>query len=440
MCLGRSVAPIKRFLETCREFADKQRESFITVRTIGQYYHRESWDNTVLRPLRPLDTVHMDMQVKKDLVEDITNYLNPATRRFYTSRGIPYRRGYLLHGPPGTGKTSLSLALAGMFGLELYIVQVPTLGSDMELERLFSALPPKCIVLLEDIDAVGVKRQPMEKTKTNSDHEKPPWAADFEAATKGRGRCSLSGLLNVLDGVVSQEGRIVFMTANFSDNLDEALVRPGRIDKIIYMGRINREAAEEMFMRMYEPDKDEKPNAAETCAQTTVNKEELKTLATAFGSLVPRGVFTPAQLQGFLLNHRGEPNVAVARVEEWAEVEQKRMEEAEERERDTAKQKREKVESDERDREMRKAEMLAAALGKMSSQQNPVAVHPSLMEGASPLGLPQTNHANKPNGQSLLKAPDSKTTNGVTKDTSPTAASSDLDKGEETGEVLPVQH
>lgn len=98
MCLGRSVDPIKRFLNTCRDFSDKQREAFITVRASRSQHFRESWDTTILRPIRPLETVHMARDTRDDLVNDIDNYLRSSTRRFYTSRGIPYRRGYLLHG------------------------------------------------------------------------------------------------------------------------------------------------------------------------------------------------------------------------------------------------------------------------------------------------------------------------------------------------------
>lgn len=393
MCLGRSVAPIKRFLETCREFADKQRESFITVRTMGQSHYRGSWDNTILRPLRPLDTVHMDKTVKDDLVNDIANYLNPATRRFYTTRGIPYRRGYLLYGPPGTGKTSLSLALAGMFGLELYIVHVPTLSSDMELERLFTALPPKCIVLLEDIDAVGVKRQVAEQTKTKAKQGQPPWVDEMDTFTRGRTRCSLSGLLNVLDGVTSQEGRIVLMTANIADNLDEALIRPGRIDKMIFMGRIDRDAAEEMFLRMFEPDHEEEPNAAETCAPAVMDMEELKKFATTFSSRVPRGVFTPAQLQGFLLNHRGNPGVAVAEVEEWTLAEEKRMKEALEQEKVAAQQKLKKNEDKEDAKMTRVADKLAAVLGNKLPQYPSTASQARPMAASTTNGMPATNGA-----------------------------------------------
>jgi chaperone BCS1 len=109
MCLGRSVVPIKRFLNECRDFAEKQREKYVTVRASKQQYQRDSWDVTILRPIRPLETVHFDETTKAELVADIQNYLDPNTRKFYATRGIPYRRGYLLHGSPGTGKRSFSL-------------------------------------------------------------------------------------------------------------------------------------------------------------------------------------------------------------------------------------------------------------------------------------------------------------------------------------------
>jgi chaperone BCS1 len=122
MCLGRSVEPIKRFLTACRDFAEKQREKYITVRASKQQYQRDSWDVTILRPIRPLETVHFDETTKAELVADIQNYLDPNTRKFYAARGIPYRRGYLLHGTPGTGKTSVF----SLFSLHQWVSEFAT--------------------------------------------------------------------------------------------------------------------------------------------------------------------------------------------------------------------------------------------------------------------------------------------------------------------------
>lgn len=333
MCLGRSVEPIKRFLNACRNFAEKERESYVTVRASKSQYGDESWETTILRPIRPLETIHFDEKVKAELVADIRNYLDPATRRFYTQRGIPYRRGYLLHGPAGTGKTSLSLGLAGLFGLELYLLHVPSVRTDTDLERLFTTLPPRCFILLEDIDAAGIK------DRGNFDKDEQEGNEDEEDDDEDRShygpRChiSLSGLLNVLDGVASQEGRIVLMTSNFAERLDRALVRPGRIDRMIFLGNISQRSAELMYKRMYELDPS---NPSAQALQATIGEEKLQQLALEFSSGIADNTFTPAQLQGYLLNWRSDPQGAVDNLAEWAKGEIASMEEAKKRAKDAA--------------------------------------------------------------------------------------------------------
>lgn len=344
MCLGRSAEPIKQFLEACREFADKAREQYVTVRASKSQYGDESWETTILRPIRPLETIHFDEDAKKELVDDIANYLDPVTRRFYTQRGIPYRRGYLLHGPAGTGKTSLSLGLAGFFGLELYLLHVPSVQGDADLERLFTTLPPRCFILLEDIDVVGIKRRP-EDHERGEDEDGRGLDDDDESADRspryGRSAVTLSGLLNVLDGVASQEGRIVLMTSNFADKLDRALVRPGRIDRMIFLGHISPRSAELMFLRMYErdpsaPDQAQAQAQAQEARQDDGGGDALQGLALRFGGRIQDGTFTPAQLQGYLLNHRNSPRTAADQVDAWAREEMASMEEAKKRARDAA--------------------------------------------------------------------------------------------------------
>nr|XP_036583943.1 mitochondrial chaperone bcs1 [Colletotrichum truncatum]KAF6793202.1 mitochondrial chaperone bcs1 [Colletotrichum truncatum] len=336
MRLGRSIKAIKEFLDNCRNFADRQRESFITVRTTKNQYGQEAWDTTILRPIRPLETVHFDEQTKKDLVSDIETYLDPATRNFYTERGIPYRRGFLLYGPPGTGKTSLSLALASYFNLELYLVHIPSIRGDGDLENLFTALPPKCIVLLEDIDAVGIERRKKLDMDIDSGDES---SSDSSERDFGRCQCTLSGLLNVMDGVASQEGRIVLMTSNVAHKLDKALVRPGRIDRMIYLGNISHHSAKSMFERMYRPHTSGVPTLSKTEADATLmqhQEQEFDNLAEDFSKQIPDDIFTPAQLQGFLLKYRGTPKTAVERIAEWVIEEKAIMDEGQRRKKEEA--------------------------------------------------------------------------------------------------------
>jgi BCS1 N terminal. len=61
--LGRSVEPIKRSLQKCRDFADKQRVPYATMRICKRSYD-ETWDTSILKPLRPLETVHFDEDIQ----------------------------------------------------------------------------------------------------------------------------------------------------------------------------------------------------------------------------------------------------------------------------------------------------------------------------------------------------------------------------------------
>ncbi|KAK7753739.1 hypothetical protein SLS62_004363 [Diatrype stigma] len=349
VCFGRSAAPIKGFLAACRAFTRDQKESFVVVRFSSGGHCM--WDQKALMPIRPLDTIHLDRNTKSELLDDVTNYLDPRTRRFYVSQAIPYRRGYLFYGPPGTGKTSLAIAIAGFVGLPLY--RLPSIDSDRSLSALFSQLDPWCIVLLEDIDVVGMRR------------DRAGVAAENQGGGKSGGSCTLSGLLNVLDGVTSQEGRIVIMTANEPESLDEALIRRGRIDKEIYLGHISADCARQMFMRMTAPEftgnsvaaaaaaaattptkrhggdhgigegscitmterdanchMSTPPHATTTAAAATGDEIETREkLSREFASRVPENTITPAQLQEYLLYYRGNPEGAAANIAAWVDKE-----------------------------------------------------------------------------------------------------------------------
>jgi chaperone BCS1 len=109
-CFGRSPAPIKKLLQDAKNLyhADHQRKTVIrrpASKEMRRYGGRSCWNAVANRPCRPMDTVVLDSERKKAVLEDINEYLNPTTPRWYSNRGIPYRRGYLFHGPPGTGKT-----------------------------------------------------------------------------------------------------------------------------------------------------------------------------------------------------------------------------------------------------------------------------------------------------------------------------------------------
>lgn len=159
-CLGRSPQPIKNLLRDIKASSIARKAHSTTIRHPTPRERARwggAWSKTASRPSRPLSTVILAADQKAAIVKDMNEFLHPLSAGWYARRGIPYRRGYLFHGPPGTGKTSLSFALAGLFGLDVYAVslQEPAL-TEGDLMLLFNGLPRRCVVLLEDVDAAGL--------------------------------------------------------------------------------------------------------------------------------------------------------------------------------------------------------------------------------------------------------------------------------------------
>jgi len=326
-CLGFTPAPLKQLLMDVKAFAAQKNRSNTTVRRAGTNYEG-GWRTQLVRPSRPLDTVYMDEAIKKDVLEDMHEFLGTDTPRFYARRGIPYRRGYLFHGPPGTGKTSLSFALAGEFGLDLHVcgLRDPQM-TEQRLTDLMSNLPARCIVLIEDIDSAGIKRDDVAELPT------PTETDNVHTGRPGRGRqgfadpdrqqgITLSGLLNAIDGVSSQEGRLLIMTTNHPEKLDPALIRPGRVDQQVYFGNASATHMRQIFLRMFTRDppvEGEGVGAADDRKSVTdVDTVQLEDMAARFAEALEEDVFTPAEIQGFLLVHRKSPSKALESVLAWS--------------------------------------------------------------------------------------------------------------------------
>lgn len=169
-------------------------------------------------------------------------------------------------GPPGTGKTSFICAIAGHLKLNICYLNLSSGNLDDDgLNRALNDAPGHSIILLEDIDAVFVQRHQVSQDRH-------------------RRTVTFSGLLNALDGVRSQEGQIVMMTTNHKDNLDPALLRPGRADVHAHLNNASHSQMTNMFKRMF-PDEDE-------------------SMADKFANKLPEFKLSMAKIQGHLLKYR----------------------------------------------------------------------------------------------------------------------------------------
>ncbi|RMZ84399.1 hypothetical protein DV738_g757, partial [Chaetothyriales sp. CBS 135597] len=296
-CLGRSTAPIQDLMEQVFH-ANKDKEKTLTIirrpHTSGYSTHL-SWSRLTSKPRRALNTVVLEATQKSATVADIREYMDESTAAFYGSHGIPYRRGYMFYGPPGTGKTSFALALASEFNLDVYVLSLLDQAlNDSDLISLFNQRPGRSLLLLEDIDTAGLSKR----------------------------KSVLSGLLNAIDGVAAPEGHILIITTNKPYTLDDALVRAGRISVRVPFTNTTKMQARGLFTRMYV----DAGELLQSDANLALEKRKYK-----FAAALPEQVYSPADLQDYLLGYKKDPISAVDHLPQWiaAQAEERERREAE---------------------------------------------------------------------------------------------------------------
>ncbi|KAJ7917521.1 BCS1 N terminal-domain-containing protein [Mycena leptocephala] len=320
-----------------------------------------SWRHVASRPKRNINSIILDPGISELLVDD--------ARTSWKAKPGMRRAGYRFaeYGAPGSGKTSIISSIAGELGLDVYIVSLSRAGlDDSALSELISNLPEKCIALMEDIDAAftqSLNRDAVQgpaNVPAADDGKPPPPGAPPAPSTS---RLSLSGLLNALDGVAAQEGRILYATTNKYTALDPALCRPGRMDIHV---ELNSPAIPipETFYSFYLPsdeaaaaDDDEKDEDKESdsgynsSANTDVDAEstpsepdvaaaekptffgtshrqhapklrrkQVADLAARFSEAIPERELSMAALQGFLMTYKIRPYEAVNAAKDWAQA------------------------------------------------------------------------------------------------------------------------
>ena len=254
------------------------------------YTYNDGWDYVEGYAPRLLDSVVLQPGEKEHLVEDVKNFR--ASKQRYARLGIPYHRGYLLYGPPGTGKTSLVSALAAHFGLSMYVTNL-TDFTDRSLMNAVNLVPANSMLLFEDIDCAksGKAREPASSGVNNGSQ------GQNEKANAIANGVTLSGLLNVLDGFYAPANVLFVMTTNRIEVLDEALLRPGRIDYRLYLGKASDRQKVELYCRFF-------PEASEVEAREFVEAS--------------RSAETMAEFQGLLLSLEQEQSQSEAECEEVA--------------------------------------------------------------------------------------------------------------------------
>uniref|UniRef100_A0A8C9LHR8 Mitochondrial chaperone BCS1 n=1 Tax=Piliocolobus tephrosceles TaxID=591936 RepID=A0A8C9LHR8_9PRIM len=293
----------KKILTNAQMYIDKKEEGkTLLYKTFGHEWRPFGTPKNK----RPINSVILPEKLDEYIINDIQTFLNSST--WYIDKGIPYRRCYLLHGPPGCGKSSFIFALAGYFDFNICTININDIYlTDDRFIHLLATIPPRTILILEDIDFIFVHNNTNNENKnkhsnTSSTNSLTSSISTYSTLTNNNIKTlgvSYSGLLNALDGIVATEERIIFMTTNNIDKLPSTLIRPGRVDLKVLIPYANVYQYNKMFLRFFP------------------NEEKL---ANEFATIFKDFNLSMAEIQSFFLFSKHDPHKTIQNAKEWVQM------------------------------------------------------------------------------------------------------------------------
>lgn len=264
--------------------SNRQRRLF--TNNPNPYGERNCWTHVAFQHPATFDTLAMDPMEKKAIIDDLNAFL--VGKDYYDKVGKAWKRGYLLFGPPGTGKSTMIAAISNHLGYDIYDLELTAVSNNTELRKLFVQTKGKSIIVIEDIDRSVDFTGKRRVNKSGSERDNMTLLPKEREKDDDSTKLTLSGMLNFIDGLWSACGgeRIIIFTTNNKDKLDPALIRPGRMDRHIEMSYCRYEAFKVL---------------ASNYLGITITEHHLFELFVEIRQLLEEVDISPAEVAGYLL-------------------------------------------------------------------------------------------------------------------------------------------
>ncbi|CAL5367997.1 unnamed protein product [Camellia sinensis] len=244
---------LNHVMEEGKAIGVKSRQRKIFTNNRGEQWvgsRRTMWSHVVFEHPATFDTLAMEPKKKQEIINDLITFTK--SKDYYKKIGKAWKRGYLLFGPPGTGKSTMIAAMANLIEYDIYDLELTAVKDNSELRKKLIDTSGKSIIVIEDIDcSLDLTGQRKKKEKEKGEKKDGDKANPIEEEKKKKdaedskdSKVTLSGLLNFIDGLWSACGgeKIIVFTTNYVEKLDPALIRRGRMDKHIEMSYCSFEA------------------------------------------------------------------------------------------------------------------------------------------------------------------------------------------------------
>lgn len=300
------IEDFENLLTKAKVHYDKYIDSNQNNDTIVAYTYDDGyWEKTNNKPKRSLDNIYLPKKDKDRIIQMIDNFRSPRSKKRYKLLNKIYKLNILLEGIWGAGKTSLVHAIASKYDYPIYSISFNGDMSDVKYQRSIQDINDNSIIMIEDIDGLASTYRSEKQTITTGD---------------SNNNISFSSILNTLDGIFSKNAAITFITTNYKSNLDEALIRPGRIDCSLHFDYAKQSEIRQMYERFVFVDElidideitDKEEKDAKTKELNIRSSESSKEFYKEFQSLniqVPLCYF-----EGYFWSYIGEPSECIKNV------------------------------------------------------------------------------------------------------------------------------